>query len=288
MMATLLGIAPVQAEPAFDPGAAVFPMEDRGRIIARALKSDPKVPYYFYVPRFVRPGARPLVTVHGISRNAVQHLASFAPFAEETGRIVIAPLFTEAHCRRYQQVVVGDCRADDALGAVLEEVAAETAVSVDKIDLFGFSGGAQFAHRFAMLYPDRVERLALASAGWYTFPTTDDSFPYGLAPGKKNARYMRNALEGFLQIPTLVMVGEWDVERDSGLRKNRIVDRRQGLTRVERAARWTSAVRKVAAEQGVRPEIRFETIDGCGHSFNDCVEWGGMVKKAVDWFEQSP
>jgi pimeloyl-ACP methyl ester carboxylesterase len=38
---------------------------------------------------------------------------------------------------------------------------------LDKVDVFGHSLGAGFAHVFARLYPDRVERLALESFGLY-------------------------------------------------------------------------------------------------------------------------
>ncbi len=262
----------------------------------RALQSSPElqspdvaegIPYYLYVPSRVDPAARPLVVVHGISRRAHVHLATFAPLAEISGRILIAPLFSKARCKRYQQLVVDPCQADEALLATLRTVAAKTGHDMGQIDLFGFSGGAQFAHRFAMMYPERVGRLAVASAGWYTLPDYQEAFPYGLAGAVKGRERFRPKLPDFLAIPTLVMVGEKDLIRDGSLRQKPELDRRQGLTRVERAARWTQAMRQAAADRGVQAEIAFRVLPACGHSFEDCARDGGLVDLVMTWFAES-
>ncbi len=265
------------AEPAALPGGAPE---------LRLPRDEEGIPYYLYVPSRVDPKALPLVAVHGISRGAEEHLEAFAPWAERSGRVLVAPLFSEAQCRRYQKVIVDRCQADRALFATLREVSEATGVEVDRFDLFGFSGGAQFAHRFALLHPERVARLAVSSAGWYTLPDTLDAYPYGLAPGSRAARRFQPKLEAFLEIPTLVLVGERDIERDPALRKEQRVDQRQGLTRVERAARWSQALRRAASRAGVTAVVRFRSLPGCGHAFEDCVRDGGLVEQVMEWFSR--
>ncbi len=242
------------------------------------------VPYYLYIPSQRNLEAPPLVTVHGISRRADEHIAAFAPWAERSGRVLVAPLFSEAQCKRYQRVTQDRCQADRALFAILREVAETTGIDVDRIDLFGFSGGAQFAHRFALLHPERVARLAVSSAGWYTQPDPDEAYPYGLAPGTRGGQRFRPKLGAFLEIPTLVLVGERDIERDPALRKGKKVDRRQGRNRVERAARWSQALREAAVRTGVDAEVRFRSLPNCGHAFDDCVRDGGLVEEVMAWF----
>ena len=252
----------------------------------RLPQDEEGVPYYLYVPGKVDPEAPVLVTVHGISRGADEHLEAFAPWAERSGRVLVAPLFSEAQCRRYQKVIVDRCQADRALFATLREVAEVTGVEIDRFDLFGFSGGAQFAHRFALLHPERVARLAVSSAGWYTVPDPGETYPYGLASGPRAVQRFRPKLEAFLEIPTLVLVGERDVERDAALRKEERVDQRQGLTRVERAARWSQALRRAATRAGVAAEVRFRSLPSCGHAFEDCVREGGLVEQVMEWFSR--
>ena len=257
------------------------------RIRFRNPASLEALPHYLFAPGKIDPERPPLVAVHGISRNAQEHAEAFADLAEASGRLLVAPLFGQEQCRRYQKVTVDPCRADLALIATLVQVAAETGVRTDRIDLFGFSGGSQFAHRFAMLHPARVRRLALSSAGWYTFPTRSDSFPYGIGEKRKEGRRIAAALDRVLAIPTLVLVGAQDQTRDAGLRKGPRVDLRQGFTRVERAARWTEAMRAVAEVRRIEAQFELQILGGCGHSFADCVGQGGLAKKVMRWFEMA-
>lgn len=270
-------------QPPTSPAPRSDSLETAPRPVLHLPRSGVGVPYYLHVPRWIDPTTRPLIAVHGISRRAEAHLAAFAPWAERAGRILIAPLFADKLCRRYQRMLVDRRRADLALFAVLKDVEAATGRAIDRFDFFGFSGGAQFGHRLALMYPNRIGRLALASAGWYTFPDETVAFPYGLGPGDGWARAFKARLDDCLTIPTMVLVGERDILRDSGLRKRAWVDKRQGRTRVERAARWTMAMRDAARRRGVEPTVSFQTLPGCGHSFDACVKKGGLVQLVTGW-----
>lgn len=255
-----------------------------GMIVLRPARHPDSVPYFLYRPANLRRDAQPLVSVHGISRNAMEHMEAFAPIAEATGRPLLAPLYTLADNRRYQLAVHKAERSDQALLMALSDFGIDSGHPVGKIDLFGFSGGAQFAHRFAMLHPDRVERLALSSSGWFTFPTTEDRYPYGLGGRSPAGPQIRSTLDRFHRIPILVLVGERDITRDPGLRQKPIVDERQGRNRVERARRWAAAVTGSAKAAGIQANVCVETLPDCGHSFADCVARGGLARKVGRWF----
>ncbi|MHB1133365.1 MAG: alpha/beta hydrolase, partial [Chloroflexota bacterium] len=47
--------------------------------------------------------------------------------------------------------------------------------------LYGFSRGAQYAHRFALAYPEKVAGVAAMAAGTYTLPQTTWQDPDGTA-----------------------------------------------------------------------------------------------------------
>ncbi len=285
IMIAILSTVPSQPQSASLSAVGNYPAKDRGLVVARLPRSPAGVPYYVYVPSNPRADAMPLVSVHGISRNASDHAAAFGPLAEATGKVVVAPLFSTRGCKRYQRVL-DDCRADKALLTTLDSVAAEIGIPVDRFDLFGFSGGSQFAHRFAMLHPERVNRLALASAGWYTLPTPHYPFPVAAAPDSPEGARIQATLSQFLTIPTLVVVGEHDTTRDANLRRTHGLDHRQGLTRVERGARFVQAFRLAAARAGIAPIVQFRTIPNCGHSFEDCIDSGGMAALLLDWFTE--
>lgn len=230
------------------------------------------------IPSNLSPNAAPLVAVHGIRRGAKQQAELLAPQAALQGRPVIAPLFDIKIWPRYQQVIRGK-RADLALLQLLNELRLAGIWQTHKFELSGYSGGAQFAHRFAMLYPQLVARLTISSAGWYTFPD-EAVFPYGMAPrpGRNNDWGPRLAagLDQFLQMPVAVCVGSEDCVSDPNTRHGPEIDRQQGEDRLTRAKRWTGAMRQVAAGKGIPAEIALSVLPGCGHDFEQCVRLGGL------------
>lgn len=253
------------------------------RLEFRAAQHDGALACWIAWPDHIDPSARALVAVHGIRRGAQEQAALFAPQAAALGRVVIAPLFDTQHWPRYQRLGDG---ADTALLDLLERLGDDAVKPIDRFDRFdlcGFSGGAQFAHRFAMLHPERIGRLSLASAGWYTFPDTSP-YPYGLgAPGGSGARTarMQSRLDEFLRLPINVCVGERDNRRDANTRGGDDIDRQQGRHRRARASRWSEALAIEAAVRGIVSRIRYTVLPGCGHDFRRCARRGGLVDQVL-------
>ena len=247
-------------------------------LLRRSAKDGGALACWLALPHRISSEASPLVAVHGIRRGARDQAELFAARAAAQGRPVIAPLFDEENWPRYQQVVRKK-RADLALLALLAELRLADIWRTPSFDLAGFSGGAQFAHRFAMLYPELVARLTVASSGWFTFPD-DRRFPYGLAarPGRADEWGPRLAagLDRFLGLPIQVCVGAEDNVTDINTRSGPKIDRQQGKDRVTRAKRWAMALRRVAQERGIAPLVRLAVLPECGHDFRACVLKGGL------------
>ncbi|WP_208351729.1 hypothetical protein [Pseudaestuariivita rosea] len=234
---------------------------------------------WVYVPVLQDPTSIPLVAIHGISRGAKEQALLLKEAADRTGRIVIAPLFDKRNWKRYQQITRRN-RGDIALLQLLDLIEARGITKTRRFDLFGYSSGAQFSHRFAMLYPQRIRRLTLAAAGWYTMPDADAAYPYGLGHGtaatQQWGKRMALALPAFLRLSITVLVGDKDIQKDSALRSFDTLDRSQGSNRFERGQRYCEMLKKVADTQGIRPDIVFSQVPGCQHSFSQCVSQGGM------------
>lgn len=201
-----------------------------------------------------------LVAVHGISRNAEEIFRAFSAVAGER-LIVLAPHFDATGFPDYQRLGLRGrgLRADLVLDAALERFEATSGYSMRRFHLFGFSGGAQFAHRYAMHYPHRIASLHVASAGWYTFPDPAEPWPYGLG-GRNPAHAVATQLPHFRAVPKTVYVGGQDTERDPALRTGARIDRQQGRNRVERARNWAAAV----------GDVELVEIPGAAHSFIEC------------------
>lgn len=217
----------------------------------------------------------PLVSVHGMTRDVEAQVAMLAGQAEAQGRCVIVPLFDE---RGFPQYRLGRCprQADAALLRTLRELGLRTGLDIRRLDLAGFSAGAQFAHRFAMLYPNRIRRLVVSSAGWYTMPDVarELDFPIGLAGRDLRAKVMHANLKAFLSLSITVVVGERDAVSDTTTRRDPVLDQVQGTNRVERALRYVSALGDAARALNQRTDIRVEMLPDAGHDFAACAKRG--------------
>lgn len=239
--------------------------------------------------RVIRPAGlsdlAPLVVLHGISRDADQLVDLFGPAAERSGRIIIVPHFAQGQWPHFQR----PCRAarpDQALLALLSHLAAIVPELSGQVDLFGHSGGAQLAHRFAMLYPHKVARLHLAAAGWYCLPDTGMAYPYGLAvdatPDSLTwSRRHHQALPAFLRLPVRVYVGSADDLRDDALRKTPDLDRLQGQTRIARAETYVTRFRAAAQTWGISPDISLCRLPGVAHDVGQAVRQGQLADRVT-------
>lgn len=235
-------------------------------------RSDPGRQYFIYVPGSGGREAPVFVAVHGISRNVQEHARFFSAHCEEYGVVLVAPFFQKGQADDYQRLgrEGRGPRADVALDAMLEEARLLTGASISRIHLFGFSGGAQFAHRYTMAHPHRVARAVVAAAGWYTFPDPRKRFPYGIRRCRELPD-LRFDPEDFLQVPITVIVGDRDIA-DVDLRTTARVNRQQGTTRLERAHNWVEAMRAAAREYRVEPLVSFETLPGGDHMFANLMQ----------------
>ena len=261
----------------------------RKQVLRRVLGTDASQEYLLYLPGNADRGAPVFVAVHGISRNFEEHTTLFAPYAETYEVVLVAPSFTREEHTGYQRLGAEGRgrRADLALNAILEEVETLTGAEAGKVYLFGFSGGAQFAHRYAMAHPDRVARAALGAAGWYTFPDSGTPYPYGLGPSTELPGLTFEP-EKFLRIPIAVFVGEEDTGGGESLRRNPDVDRQQGVTRRERAKTWVAAMRRAAEARGLEPLVTCEQVAGIGHSFRQFMQEGGLGDRVFAALFASP
>lgn len=246
------------------------------RLHRRVLKGT-DVPYYLYAPDGANRSASIFVTVHGWSRNVLEHANGFLPYSRAYGVVLVAPLFERDTYPQFQRLgrSLRKGRADHTLDAIISEVGAETGARTRPLFLFGFSGGGQFVHRFAMAYPERVSRVALGAPGWFTFPDPGQPFPRGLRLGKRLPD-IRLDPSRFLRVPARVMVGEHDVLRNHHLNTSPVIDETQGTNRLERATRWVQSMNAAARTCNFKTRYTLELLPDSDHSFTCCMENGGM------------
>jgi pimeloyl-ACP methyl ester carboxylesterase len=251
----------------------------RRPLTSRISSDGPPLSYRAFVPS-TGCHRRPLILVHGTGRGSNRQFRAFLPSAIASGVPLIAPAFPEGSFAGYQSLAGarGPLAAMTAFEATLADASTHLNIPTDRVDLFGYSGGAQFVHRFAMLSPARVQRAVVVAAGWYTYLGDGRPFPHGAGPSEHSGGRAVD-VEAFLRIPMHVLVGERDVERDDSLRTGESIDRRQGRDRLTRALRWMDHLEEAAHRRGLRPVVSFDLLTDTGHSFSEAVNRGSLLER---------
>ena len=274
-----------------DVSAVSLPLADnidakrwKGRVLSIHDADPEQLPYFIFQPTSPKTGLAPVVSIHGWTRNAAEHAFRFARLAETKGVTVIAPLFSRRKHKHYQRLEIreGEQCPAVALEHLLRDAQQRFNIDTRGINLFGFSGGAQFAHRFGMMRPHLVNRLALMAAGWFTMPDVEVPYPLGIAPSGILADRIFD-LQSFFGCPTRVFVGERDLRRDDSLKTGKQIDRMQGRNRVERAQRWVAAMQESASVHKVKADIELQIIDNAKHDFGTSIRKHQLDELVFNW-----
>lgn len=237
-----------------------------------ALARDPRFSYCLYVPRHHSPDGppRPLViTVHGTRRRTETLRNAFADFAEAHDCVVLAPLFPAGitgpnDVDSYKLLSPTGFRPDELLLAMVEEAAARWHVHTDRLHLHGFSGGGQFAHRFAYLHPDRLASLSVGAPGRITLLDSTKPWPYGTADMRE--QFAKDADPAALRgLPIQLVIGE----NDTGSADLAPPDARgaapAGSSRIERI----NSLRANWHDHGI--DARLDVVPGTAHDHFACL-----------------
>lgn len=232
---------------------------------------DLSMPDYYMRPGTSSLPGRTLILLHGVSRNAAELATRFAAAPQWDEWTLIAPVFQKDRFGQFQQMLAAGDKvpSDQALIALIERVFDDAGREPGPVHLFGFSGGAQLAHRFAMLNPHLAAAVYAMAAGWYLLPDDSIPYPYGLG----NLGPIRSCdLARALTVPMTVAVGALDTRCDNVVRQDRIINRTQGRNRYIRARKWHKAVNRIALEQGISHTIALQVIANGTHNFGQCVQ----------------
>lgn len=238
-----------------------------------ALQADQRVSYCLYVPRSLeedqdRSGVQLIVAMHGTGRTATAYRDGFAPLAERTRSIVLAPLFPvgliePGELSNFKRIKFHDMRFDLLLLAMVDEVGKKYCIDTSRFALFGFSGGGQFVQRFYYLHPRRLAALTIGAPGNVTL--IDDSRDWWVGTRTLRLEFgVELDLAAMRSVPVQMIVGAEDTEtweitvpRDSPAWMEGIND--SGRTRIDRLATLKANYEK----HGIA--VRHDVVPGIGH-----------------------
>lgn len=238
----------------------------------QACRVDRRFSYGVYVPAgYTRARAgefRILVAVHGSERAPETARALCAELADDTGCIVLAPLFPVAvtddeEVHNYIYLQYRGIRYDQVLLAMVDEVRARFGLPVHRFWLAGFSGGGQFAHRFMYLHAARLAAVSVGAPGIVNTLDVSRDWFVGVrdVPALFGQQVDRPGLRG---MPVQVVVGAGDTDTGivvappSVLYRDGVND--SGGTRVQRA----HFLHRLLLDAGVNAYL--DVVPGAAHS----------------------
>ena len=211
--------------------------------------SDRPITVFYHIPDSAHQSSPIAMVVHGSARDGEYLRNALKPESDRRNAIILMPNFGSAeYSNNYfllgnlfddgeNPSVASQNDSTEWTYAIIEQLfihfRAEVANKDARYDLVGFSGGGQFAHRFALFaHRPQCDRIVACSSGWYTLPDAASPYPYGLGTTQRASDAdVRKALA----TPLHLAVGSADTDpNSSGLRHTAEADA-QGLNRVQRA-----------------------------------------------------
>jgi poly(3-hydroxybutyrate) depolymerase len=238
-----------------------------GTLTAGCSRLDSRYSYLAHRPVQASVGDRQLgllVAVHGSDYLNEQMCRFFAALGDETHCVVLAPLFAAATGARtdpdgYKFLRSANAAYDRILLDMVDDASRRFAAESTRFFLFGFSGGAQFAHRFLYLYPERLRAVSIAAPGMVTL--LDPAQETWVGTGDLQARTGKELdLEQLRQVPVQLLVGSDDTTPHFGA-AGAAAYNRAGANRVERLRTLAANYRSL----GIRTQ--HAEVAGAGHDF---------------------
>ena len=235
---------------------------------------------FYHVPPSYAASSKVVFAMHGGSRDAEGVRNNMIQKSIDYNFILIAPKFSSSNFslgdgyNLGNVYVDGDNPSTDTLNdenewsfsiiePLFDSVKSSLSIESEKYNLFGFSAGAQFVHRFIQFMPDaRFNKVVAGAAGWYTVPNNSIPFPYGY----QNSILISTNLNDLLSSDLHIQVGALDNNPNSaGLRHNEYADA-QGLNRVTRAVHFFESGQNIADSNNYNFNWSLHIIQGVGHN----------------------
>lgn len=237
----------------------------RGRV---GTLSTPYTAVAYYVPR---DPAGVLVLAHGfpwddgtqsdeaLAVYAREDATRWALFAEQKHAIILVPAFGGRNFPSYRDMTGRMIGPDEFVDRLIDGPVAGLIPHFNgRFDLHGHSAGAQFAARYLVTHPARLDCVILSAPSTYPMPDVAVAWPFGMA---KSARtpctdcWLRAATE----VAVTVLVGSRDTEERPP------APGQVGSSRLDRAKAWVAAMTKFADTHGRKSSIRFVEVPELGH-----------------------
>ena len=237
----------------------------------------PKINVWAYKPSGYNANSKVLMVMHGTNRDADRYRDEWTKHAEKNNILLIVPQFTIESFPKangynlgnvfvassnYTKTNPADMWSYSAIEPLFDHVKAKYQSSQNQYNIYGHSAGSQFVHRFIFFIPQaRVAKIITANAGWYTAPSFEIDFPYGL----NNTPVNDEALKLALQKPVTILLGEADNDPNHTSLRRAKEAMLQGPHRFARGHYFYTSAQKAAENLNIVTQWQVINVPKVGH-----------------------
>jgi pimeloyl-ACP methyl ester carboxylesterase len=234
--------------------------------------ASPDIQIYYSAPPTISENTKIMFIIHGASRKAKQGLNDWLPLVEGRDVVLIAPEFSSEFYNEYAYLmkttqtgrVLKDTSRDleSSLGDIFDFFSSKFKITTKKFRLYGHSGGSQFVHRYLLLSDEtRVDKVAMANAGFYTFANPAIKYPFGI----KNMDVSDHRLKWFLSLKGGVFLGGEDNNPKHRSLPSMRKAKQQGEHRLERGTNFFNHLVQLGVKKNMPFRWRYQVVPGVSH-----------------------
>ncbi len=256
--------------------ASAQPLQDgKGSFIFRTPQGGKDIRVWYYRPISFHNKSQIVFVMHGVKRNGETYRNTWIRHAREGRFLLLVPEFSSEDYPDSVGYHLGNMfsssgrRNNEAswsftvIEDLFDHVKATTGNQAVAYDLYGHSAGAQFVHRLVMFLPNARIRIAIAAnAGWYTMPTRDVVFPYGL---KDSGTEMSDVGVSF-EKNVIILLGAQDTDKNHKHLRKTTGAMAQGAHRLARGQRFYQMAKTAAKKQKIQLKWKRMIVPDVGHS----------------------
>ncbi len=233
----------------------------------------PDINIFYSSPKSINANTKLLFLMHGGSRAAEKYINDWISFSKDRNVVLVAPEFSKKYYPEYAFLMMSkengkslndeSLYINNSLGLLFDFFKAKLKLSTSNYRLYGHSGGSQFVHRYLLLSNDtRIEKAAMANAGFYTFLDDEITYPFGT----KKMKISDERIKWFYRLKGGVFLGSADNDSNHESLPRMRKARKQGKNRLERGKNFFEDLVKYGVDNNLPFRWRFQIVSNVGHS----------------------
>lgn len=234
-----------------------------------------EIPVYYHCPETLSKFDPILFIMHGNSRRVLRFWRPWKSFADKYKVLILAPEFDKYdfpgslsyHSGGMYDISTGEEKPKNLwtfslIEHIFDHTKTLTGSVQKKFFLYGHSAGAQFVHRYLTFSNSaKVARAVAANSGWYTLPSLDVEFPYGIGNSPANSDNLKTLFASHLTI----LLGDQDTRQTRNLRQTpEAMD--QGPHRLARGKNYFRFGKRQADRHNLAFNWDIRIVPAVGHS----------------------